>query len=176
VSAAPASTLVVGLGNPILSDDGIGWRVAQRLREELGGFSSDGPSAALSIHVVEASVGGLSLAELLIGYQRAVVIDAIMARVDVPGTVYCLKLIDLPGTLNIASTHDTNLITALHALRRFGAEVPADEAVDIVAVEAQDVTTFAEVCTPAVSASIPSAVSAVMRLLRRHGDLPGNLD
>jgi hydrogenase maturation protease len=124
--------------------------------------------------VVEASVGGLSLAELLIGYRRAIVIDAIMARESVPGTVYRLKLIDLPGTLNTASTHDTNLITALYALRRFGAEVPADEAVDIIAVEAQDVTTFSEVCTPAVAASIPIAVSAVMQLLRRYGDLPGN--
>jgi hydrogenase maturation protease len=175
VSATPASTLVVGLGNPILTDDGIGWRVAQKIREELCGFSSGGPSAEAFVHVVEASVGGLALAELLIGYRRAIVIDAIMARESIPGTVYRLKLTDLPGTLNTASTHDTNLITALHALRRFGAEVPADEAVDIIAVEAQDVTTFADACTPAVSASIPIAVSAVMHLLRGHEDLPGNL-
>jgi len=121
--------------------------------------------------VIEASVGGLSLAELLIGYRRAIVIDAIMSRKYVPGTVSRLRLIDLPGTLNIASTHDTNLITALHALRRFGADVPNDEAVDIVAVEAQDVTTFAEECTPAVAASIPVAASAVMELLRRYKNI-----
>jgi hydrogenase maturation protease len=174
VSATPVSTLVVGLGNPILSDDGIGWRVAQRVREELSGYSGDGPSAASSVHVVEASVGGLSLAELLVGYRRAIVIDAIMSREHAPGTVYCLKLSDLPGTLNTASTHDTNLITALHALRRFGAEVPADEVVDIIAVEAQDVTTFADECTPAVAASIAVAVSAVMQMLRRYGNLPDN--
>lgn len=171
MSGALVGTLVVGLGNPILSDDGIGWRVAQRVREELGDYVGEGPSAASSIRVVEASVGGLSLAELLVGYRRAVVIDAILSREHAPGTVHCLKLIDLPGTLNTASAHDTNLITALHALRRFGAEVPADEAVDIVAVEAQDVTTFAEECTPAVTASIPVAASAVLQLLRSYGDL-----
>jgi hydrogenase maturation protease len=174
VSAGPARTLVVGLGNPILSDDGIGWRVAQRVREQLSECVSDSPSVGSSVRVVEASVGGLSLAELLVGYRRAVVIDAIMSREHAPGTVYCLKLTDLPGTLNTASAHDTNLITALHALRRFGAEVPADEAVDVVAVEAQDVTTFAEECTPVVAASIPVAASAVMQLLCAYGDLPGD--
>ena len=172
VSGSPVGTLVVGLGNPILSDDAIGWRVAQRVREELSDYVSDDPPAVSSVRVVEVSVGGLSLAELLVGYRRAVVIDAIMSREHAPGTVYCLKLIDLPGTLNTASAHDTNLITALHALRRFGAEAPVDEAVDIVAVEAQDVTTFSEGCTSAVLASIPVAASAVMQLLRSYGALP----
>lgn len=153
-------TLIVGLGNPILSDDGIGWRVAHAVRARLKALGLDG-----AVDIREACVGGLSLAELLVDYRRAIVIDAIMTDGGVPGTVYHLTLADLPGTLNTASAHDTNLATALRALRRFGAAVPPDDHIEIIAIEAQDVWTFDERCTPAVEASVSQAVSAVMRLV-----------
>jgi hydrogenase maturation protease len=153
--------LVVGLGNPILSDDGIGWRVAHQIRQQVR--HSDGPP----VHVVEACTGGLSLAELFIGYRRVIVIDAMMTAGGIPGTVYRLKLADLPGTLNTSSTHDTNLITALQVIRRSGAAVPADGDIDIIAVEAQDVWTFAEQCTPAVEEAVPRAATMVLQTLNQ---------
>jgi hydrogenase maturation protease len=158
--------LVIGLGNPILSDDGIGWQVAEQVRRVLDSQMAEGSRPArLAVHVTEACVGGLSLAEMLIGYESAVIIDAIMTGNALPGTVHELKLGDLPGTLNMASAHDTNLATALRALRRYGAAVPADEDIDIVAVEAQDVWTFREGCTPEVRNSLAEAVERVLRLV-----------
>jgi hydrogenase maturation protease len=154
-------TLIIGLGNPILTDDAIGWRVVQALREFL---QNEPDSLPIPVEISEACVGGLALAELMIGYHRAVVIDAIMTRGGVPGTVYHFKLTDLPGTLNTASSHDTNLTTALAALRRFRAVVPVNDAIDVIAVEAQDVLTFSESCTPLVEKSIPFAVEGVLRL------------
>jgi hydrogenase maturation protease len=160
-------TVVIGLGNPILSDDGIGWQVAAQVRQALDGqWHGDGPSAHDLVHVTEACVGGLSLAEMLVGYEYAVIVDAIMTGNALPGTVYHLKLGDLPGTLNMASAHDTNLATALRALRRYGARVPADEDIDIIAVEAQDVWTFREECTPEVQTGLAGAVELVLRLVR----------
>ncbi len=158
---ASAETVVVGLGNPILSDDGVGWRVAEAVQERL---RAD-PPLAQRVDVVRASVGGLALAELLVGRRRAIIVDAIMTQGGVPGRVYTLRLPDLPGTLNSASAHDTNLRTALAALRRFGAALPPDEAIEVVAVEAADVWTFAERCTPAVAASVPRAAEMVLALL-----------
>ena len=157
--------LVIGLGNPILSDDGIGWRVAQHLRAALEGNRDLNPIDGVDIR--EAAVGGLSLVEMMVGYDRVVVIDAIVTRQSVPGTVTCLTLSDLPGSLNSASAHDTNVLTALHALRRFGANVPQSDMISVVAVEASDVLTFAERCTPAVESAIPLAVSVVLECLRR---------
>lgn len=156
-------TLIIGMGNPILTDDAVGWRVAHTLRESLQN-RPDGPSA-VPVEITEACVGGLSLAEMMVDYRRAIVIDAIKTRGGVPGTIYHMKLTDLPGTLNTASTHDTNLITALKALRRLGAAVPAVDAIDVVAIEAQDVLTFSETCTPAVEESITVATETVLRLL-----------
>ena len=163
-NGADTPLLVVGLGNPILSDDGIGWRVAQQVRAIV---PASGPVA-----VIEACVGGLSLAELLVGCRRAIIVDAILTEGGVPGTVYRLRLDDLPGTLNLASAHDTNLSTALRALRRFGADVPPDEAIWVVAVEAQDVWTFAETCTPEVERAIQAAVEAVRALLKQPAAAP----
>ncbi len=153
--------LVIGLGNPILTDDAVGWRVAASLRERL----SHNKALIASVEIIEASLGGLSLAELMVDYSHAIVIDAIMTRDGVPGTVYTLKLTDLPGTLNTASAHDTNLVTALGTLRRFGAVVPDDSAIDIVAIEADEVMTFSESCTPAVETSIPLATDTAFQLI-----------
>lgn len=160
MSAAAGDVVLVGLGNPILSDDGIGLRIAGAVREHL----QDNPLAK-RVDIKEVAVGGLSLAELLVGYPRAVIVDAIMSEGGAPGTIYQLTLSDLPGTLNMASSHDTNLSTALHALRRFGADVPSDDAITIVAVEASDVWTFSEGCTPQVEASLSEAVALVLALL-----------
>lgn len=158
MTQSESPVLVVGLGNPILSDDGIGLRVAAVVRESL----RDG-----AVEVKEVAVGGLSLAEMLVGYERAIIVDAIMTENGVPGTVYHFELADLPGTLNTASAHDTNLATALRALRRFGADVPQDDAIHIVAIEAQDVWTFSERCSSAVEAAIPAAAQLVRQLIFR---------
>ncbi len=164
---APVDMLVVGLGNPILSDDGVGWRVAEALQARL----QSAPVLKQHVDVICASLGGLALAELLVGYRRAIILDAVMTQDGVPGQVYHMPLDALPGTLNTASAHDTNLRTALVALRRFGAELPPDEAIDVVAVEAADVWTFAERCTPAVVASVPQAVETVLGLLSADGKI-----
>lgn len=111
-------------------------------------------------------MGGLSLAEILVGYRRAIIVDAVMTGHQPPGTVTHLTLENLPGTLNTASAHDTNLPTALRALRRFSVDIPGDQAIDIVAVEVEDVLTFGEQCTPLVQESIPAAVKMVLELLQ----------
>ncbi len=157
----PLRTLVVGLGNPILSDDGIGWQVEEALRRQGAGSA---PEAAIDI--LHACVGGLALAELMTGYDRVIVVDAIVTGQALPGTVSHFTLADLPGTLNSSSSHDTSLRLALQMLRACGAHVPPESAVAFVAVEAQDVWTFGEACTPAVKQSIGAAAAVVAHLLR----------
>lgn len=152
-----AKTLVIGLGNPILTDDAVGIRVVRMLQD--AGLPAD-------VDTLELSVGGLRLMESMIDYQHVVLVDAIMTRGGVPGTVYDLALDQLPGTLNTSSAHDTNLATALHAGRRLGAALPGDEHIKVVAIEVEDVLTFSEHCTPAVEAAIPAAVRRVRAALQ----------
>jgi len=149
-----AKTLVIGLGNPILTDDGVGIQTARAVRAALP------PGAGVDVR--EVSVGGLALMEAMIGYDRVILIDALMTPGSEPGTIRRLSLDELGHTLNTASSHDANLPTALSAGRRMGAALPADDAIAVIGIEAQETLTFGETCTPAVAAAIPAAVRMVL--------------
>jgi hydrogenase maturation protease len=153
-------TLVIGLGNPILTDDGVGVKVAYAVREALGLRGRD------EVAVSEAGVGGLGLMEMMVGYQRVILVDAIQTPAGRPGAVYRLTVDDVASaapTQHSASAHDMNLPTALEMGRRLGLALP--EAVEIFAIEAEDVVTFGETCTPDVAAAIPTATELVLRAL-----------
>ncbi len=147
--------LVIGLGNPLVSDDSVGLRVVRRLRERLAGLPN--------VDVTEDYWGGLRLMERMIGYDQAIVIDAICTGAE-PGTIHSLST-DMIPTQKSASAHDVNLPTALDFGRRAGVHVPNDWDVYLVGIEAQDVINFSDRCTPAVAAAIPHAVMRVVQLL-----------
>ena len=148
-------TLILGLGNPVVSDDSVGLRVAAELRVRLAGRPE--------VEVGEDYWGGLRLMERLIGYQRAIIVDAIRAGAP-PGTIHRLKPDDLP-TQRSASAHDVNLPTALELGRRAGVPLPENGQILLVAIEVEDILTFGEHCTPAVQAAIIPAVENVIEAL-----------
>jgi hydrogenase maturation protease len=149
-------TLVLGLGNPLLSDDGVGWRVAELVQAQIAN-----PDIEIDFH----SGGGLSLMERLIGYDRAIIIDALNTGRAPQGTVSAFRLEDLPNDAqsHLASAHETTLQTALQVGRTMGAALPND--ILIVAVEAQNVYDFSEELSPAVASAVPKAVELVIRQL-----------
>ena len=75
--------------------------------------------------------------EQMVGYDRAIVIDAICSGAP-PGTIHHLAPGDMP-TQRSASSHDMTLPTALALGRQAGLRLPADEAILIVGIEAEDV-------------------------------------
>ncbi len=153
-------TLVIGLGNPILTDDGVGVKVAFAVRDALP------VDLGREVTVIEAGVGGLGLMEMMVGYDRVILIDAIQSPDGQPGIIRRLTLEDIASALptqHIASAHDMNLPTALELGRRLGLALP--NRIDIFAIEAEDVVTFNETCTPAVTAAIPIAIKLVLETL-----------
>ncbi|MEI8376413.1 MAG: hydrogenase maturation protease [Planctomycetota bacterium] len=151
----PMSTLIIGLGNPLVTDDSVGLRVAAGLREQLAGRSD--------VTVVDDYWGGLRLMEQMVGYDRAIVIDAICSGAP-PGTIHHLATDDLP-TQRSASSHDMTLPTALTFGRQAGLRLPEDEAILLVGIEAEDILNFGETCTPAVAAAVSLAVADVLAIL-----------
>jgi hydrogenase maturation protease len=152
-------TLVVGLGNPILGDDGIGIRVARAI-------ANTNCVADSKVEFLEASLGGLALAEQLQGYDRVILVDAIQTRGGKPGAVYRLNLDDLPS-YHADSIHDTSLATALQVFRHQGGHVPSQ--ITIIAIEAVNLHDFGETLTPEVEAAIPFAMDAVLAELETYG-------
>ncbi len=148
-------TLVIGLGNPLVTDDSVGLRVVEQLREELAERSD--------VTVDEDYWGGLRLMERMIGFDRVIVVDAICTGAA-PGTIHRLKTSDIP-TQRSASAHDVNLPTALAFGRQAEVALPRDEQIVLIGIEAEDVINFSETCTPAVAAAVPVAVQEVLEAL-----------
>ncbi len=159
-------TLIIGLGNPILGDDGVGWVVAEKVQEALANPQSKILNPQ-SIEVDTASLGGLSLMERLTGAERAILIDSIFTGAKKVGTVSQFTLSDLPD-LNAghsASAHDTSLRNALNVGRSMHIDLPEDGNVIIVAIEAEAVYDFSQELSPAVAEAVPIAVKAVMSFI-----------
>lgn len=150
-------TLVIGLGNPILKDDGAGILTAYLVEEAL--------PPDTDIDVIELSVGGITLMEHMIGYERVIIIDALWTMPEEVGEVIVFDAGDMTETLNTRSTHDSDLPTALHVGRSLGAPLPEDKEIQIVAITANQVLDFGDAPTPAVEAAIPIACQTVLQLL-----------
>jgi hydrogenase maturation protease len=148
-------TLILGLGNSVVTDDSVGLRVAQELKPLLADRTD--------VEVAEDCWGGLRLMERMIGFDRAIVIDAICTGAP-PGTIHQLTPEGI-ATQRSASAHDMNLATALELGRRVDAHLPKNEHIRLVGIEAEDILTFGEQCTPAVEAAIPRAVETVLQIL-----------
>lgn len=159
MDAKNAKTLIIGLGNPILTDDGVGVLVAEAVRAELSREDVD---------VQEVSVGGLTLMEAMAGYDRVILIDALYRRDGNPGAFHRLTLEELQSfgpPQHTTSPHDVNLPTALQMGRRMGMALPAE--IVIYAVEVEDILDFGEEPTPAVAGAIPQVKEAVLAELER---------
>ncbi len=148
-------TLVLGLGNPICGDDGIGLQVARSL---------EGRLKQQGVTVMEASAAGLDIFDLLTGYERVIIVDAIQTRGGKVGQVYRLEPGIFAATQHTTTPHDINLATALELGKRLGLTLPQE--IVIFAIEVADVTTFNEGCTTSVEQVIPVATDMVLRELK----------
>ncbi len=159
-------TLIIGLGNPILGDDGVGWVVAEKVRSVLSNPKSTDPTLQ-SVEVDCASLGGLSLMERLTGSERVILVDAIFTGAHPVGTVSQFLLDDLPDLSagHSASAHDTSLRNALHVGRDMDILLPTDENVTIITIEAEAVYDFSQELSPAVAAAVPLATKKVLDLV-----------
>jgi hydrogenase maturation protease len=147
-------TLVLGLGNPILSDDGVGIRVAQEVGKKL-----DDPQ----ITVAETSGAGLSLLDSIAGYDKVIIIDAIQTKKGNAGQIYRMETKDFSLTKHFSSPHQINLVTALELGKMLNLAMPQE--ITVFAVEAKDITSFSEKCTPEVEKAIPEVVKMVLEEL-----------
>lgn len=148
-----ARVLVLGLGNPILGDDGIGWVIADQVWQRLGDEM---------IEVDCHPGGGFSLMERLVGYDRVILVDAVNSGTGPVGSLRGCALDELPsrGTGHSVSAHDCSLQTALDMGRRLGIHLP--DHVFVVGIETRNIYDFTEELSPPASAAVPAAVEMVL--------------
>jgi hydrogenase maturation protease len=138
------SAVIIGLGNPILSDDAVGPIVARRVHELL---------ALPDLDLRELAVGGVELMETLFGYRKAVVIDAIVTESGKPGTLYSIDIERPLPARRTGMSHEIGLIEGIELGRRLGLTVP--QYVRLYAIEVGDPFTFCAHMTGEVAEAVP---------------------
>ena len=148
----------MGLGNPVLTDDGVGIRLARDLGREWARrpdlvVEPEGPAASLD------------LAEHMAGHRRVIVIDALGPGLP-PGTVHVFTAAQLRESRHHRGIHDVNLATALELARRAGLPVPPDEEIHLFGVAVEDAWTFGEALSPALEEAYPRVREEVLEAVR----------
>jgi hydrogenase maturation protease len=150
----PVRVLILGVGNPILSDDGVGIHVARELKKR----------SIPGVDVEELAASGLELLDVVRGYDKVVIIDAIQTTKGRPGELHILEEKDFEKSIHGSSPHGINIATALALGRKL---VPAEMPKEVVffAVEAEDLVNVSERLTPKVAKALPRIVELVRKEL-----------
>ena len=143
------SILVLGVGNPILTDDAVGFRVAHLLKK-----------TKPELTVIETAEAGLTLLELIAGYERVIIIDSVKTGHSKPGTLYELTLKQIDPSWNFCSTHGIDIKMAFDLGHKLSYKLPAK--LSIYGIEVEDNKNFGEKCTEAVEKRIPQLVQEII--------------
>ena len=145
-------TLIIGLGNTLLKDDGAGIYAAEEIRKRIGNRDD--------VDIVEVSLGGIGLLDLMQGYGTVFIVDAIKTADSVPGKTLRCSVEDLGSPTNPGGPHFLDLRTAVELGTQCGYKMP--HRIEIFAVEIIDNTEFCEGLTPEVEKAIPVLASAII--------------
>ena len=151
-------TIVVGIGNPILGDDGVGIHISRELQKNKH-FSSD-------VTVEEAQTGGMNLLDLISGFDHAILVDAVSLNGCTHGEINRYDLSDLP-TVHSQNPHDVSLSEAISLTKALGhSSVP--KKIIIIGVNLKQIPReFTETISPEIQACIPQAVDLILSELKR---------
>ena len=138
--------LILGMGSPILSDDGVGLLIARALEEKI-------PNA----DIVTTSMVGLNLLDQVLGYDKLFLIDALVSGESSPGTLKKLKSGE--GTAHLFTSHGLDFFTLLALGKQMGLKMPVVGA--IYGIEIENPVSFGEELTPPLAEKLPSLIESI---------------
>jgi len=87
MSSMPFRRAIIGVGNVLCGDEGVGVHAARRLE------TADVP---LDVAIWDGGTEGLVLMDAVVGLERLVIVDCVRGG-EPPGTIYCFSWEDLPS-------------------------------------------------------------------------------
>jgi hydrogenase maturation protease len=148
--------LIHGIGNEILTDDGIGPKLVKRLKGDL--HKKD-------IDFETASVGGFELLECIQGYDTVIFIDAIRTRDGIPGTVYQLSPENFNTTIHLSNVHDVSFLTSIALGKKLGLNMP--QFISIIAIEIVEDRVFDDNFSPQIQVKYEEIFNEVKEIAER---------
>ena len=151
-------TIVIGVGNPILQDDGVGIHVANQLRQHV-----NHPDVTFD----EALTGGMNLLDLILGYDKAILIDAVNIKNAKNGEVKRFLISDFPSA-HSNNPHDVSLLEALKLAEHLGEKRIPDEIVIIGIVLKEIPYVFGDQLSSKIADAVPEAVKLTISELEKN--------
>ncbi|MBF0523830.1 MAG: HyaD/HybD family hydrogenase maturation endopeptidase [Deltaproteobacteria bacterium] len=149
--------VIMGVGNTILTDEGVGVRVLEILRDRY--------AFPANVNLVDGGTLGLSLLGVVEGADLLIVIDAVKNQGS-PGTLYRLTWDDITGRVRYKdSMHQLDLVEAL-TITELIFERPE---IIIIGVEPADISTPGLSLTPMIQEKTQDMVQMVLAELSRRG-------
>jgi len=148
--------LIHGIGNEILTDDGIGPKLVNRLKSDL---------SLKNIDFETAFIGGLELLEYIQGYNTVIFIDAIRTKEGIPGTVYELSPENFNTTVHLSSIHDVAFLTSIALGKKLGLNMP--QFIQIIAVEIVEDKVFDEMFSAQIQEKYEKIYKEVKEIIER---------
>jgi len=141
--------IVLGVGNELLSDEGIGVHVIKALQKE--------NSLPPEIEVMEGGTDGFGLINIITDADRLIVIDSIKGGSE-PGTLYKLDIEDAPGTPDLfkTSVHQIGILEVINLSSLIG-KTPKTT---VIGVEPKSISTGMEL-SEEVRAKIPRVIELI---------------
>jgi hydrogenase maturation protease len=149
-------TLILGIGNNILTDDGIGFRLIGDLRKMI---------SEPDVYYETACCGGLELVEYIKDFKQVVFIDAIRTKEGKPGDVFYFVPSDFRETMHLSSLHDVSFLTALKLGQTLNLDLPND--LHIIAIEIIEDMEFSEEFTPLIKEKYPQILEKVLKTVKQ---------
>ena len=143
--------VILGMGNTLLTDDGIGIVIANKLHELYDDHEC--------VDVKETSWGGFRIIDLLSEYDSAVVIDAIKTGDQPVGTIRRFKPSDFVHSVRMTAFHDINFATALQFAKQL--DIPMPEDISIYTIEVEETERISENLTPKVQSAVEQCVGQI---------------
>ena len=136
---AEKETLVLGVGNLLLKDEGVGIHVIKALENE---------KLPAHVHLMDGGTGGLHLLSWLQGYDRIIMIDATLDN-NLPGTVRLIQpryATDFPPLMSAHDLPETHLIV----------------------ISTLNINEVGMDLTPEVKAAVPKVIRMIQEIISIH--------
>jgi hydrogenase maturation protease len=155
-------TLLLGLGNELYGDDGVGIHVVRELKEEVKRKKKPAAQVA-DVEIEECSLSGLALLDVITGYDRLILVDTIKRKAPVPGKVHLLEerqIRAIPGP----SPHYVSVPQTIALGKKLGLHMPSR--IQIIAIEAKNIYSLGEGLSQEMKVKLPSIIRKVKNVLK----------
>lgn len=145
------STLILGVGNLLLKDEGVGIHVIRAL---------EGETLPPNVSLMDGGTGGLHLLSWIQDYDRIIMVDATLDK-HPPGTIRLLRPQYASDFPPLMSAHEIGLRDMIDAM------ILTEKLPDIVliVISAEDISEVGMELTPIVKSAVPKTVKMIKDLV-----------